>query len=135
MMTFPFGFPRFYPPYRKNIPSYRPVVPPPQKPSNSYFPKGLPYHSNVSSFPPLSKESRESSKGNCSAKEEKAKNNKKECVSTEENKEGEDTPFFDLFGIRLHYDDILILMLLFFLYKEDVKDSSLFISLILLLLS
>jgi hypothetical protein len=42
---------------------------------------------------------------------------------------------FDLFGIKLYYDDILILCLLFCLYKEDVKDYNLFIALLLLLIS
>lgn len=43
--------------------------------------------------------------------------------------------FFDIFGIRLYFDDILLICLIFFLYKEGVEDQSLFISLILLLLS
>ena len=46
---------------------------------------------------------------------------------------GDDT--FDFFGLKLHSDDLLIIGLLFFLYKEDVKDPYLYISLILLLLS
>lgn len=47
----------------------------------------------------------------------------------------DDTPMFEIFGIKLFFDDILIICLIFFLYKEEVKDQSLFISLILLLLS
>lgn len=43
--------------------------------------------------------------------------------------------FFDIFGIRLYFDDILILCLLFFLYQEKVDDQLLFIALLLLLLS
>ncbi len=43
--------------------------------------------------------------------------------------------FFDIFGIRLYFDDILILCLLFFLYQEEVQDQFLFIALLLLLLS
>lgn len=46
-----------------------------------------------------------------------------------------DDYIFDLFGLKLYFDDILILSILFFLYKEEVKDYSLFISLLLLLLS
>ena len=42
---------------------------------------------------------------------------------------------FEIFGITLHFDDILIICLLFFLYNEGVKDQLLFISLIMLLLS
>ena len=47
----------------------------------------------------------------------------------------DDDGIIDIFGFRLHTDDILILIILFILYKEDVKDKFLFISLILLLLS
>ena len=43
--------------------------------------------------------------------------------------------FFELFGLKLYFDDIIIMSLLFFLYSEGVKDDELFISLILLLLS
>lgn len=43
--------------------------------------------------------------------------------------------FFDLFGFRLYFDDILIMGLLFFLYVEGVDDEMLYIALILLLLS
>lgn len=46
-----------------------------------------------------------------------------------------DDAIFDLFGIKLHFDDILLICLIFFLYNEGVKDEMLFISLILLLLS
>ena len=46
-----------------------------------------------------------------------------------------DPVWLDLFGIKLYFDDVLILSLLFFLYKEEVKDESLFLALILLLIS
>lgn len=42
---------------------------------------------------------------------------------------------FEIFGIKLFFDDILLICLIFFLYNEGVKDQYLFISLILLLLS
>ena len=42
---------------------------------------------------------------------------------------------FEIFGLKLYFDDLLILGLLFFLYTEGVKDHWLFLSLILLLLS
>ena len=44
-------------------------------------------------------------------------------------------PFFEILGLKLYYDDILIICILFFLYSEGVKDDELFISLILLLLT
>lgn len=47
----------------------------------------------------------------------------------------EDDFFLEIFGIKLYFDDILIIALIFFLYNEGVRDNFLFISLILLLLS
>lgn len=46
-----------------------------------------------------------------------------------------DAVWFDLFGIKLYFDDVLIVSLLFFLYKEEVKDEGLFLALVLLLIS
>ena len=43
--------------------------------------------------------------------------------------------FFEVFGLKLFFDDVLLICLLFFLYEEGVKDQELFISLVLLLLS
>lgn len=42
---------------------------------------------------------------------------------------------FDLFGIKLYLDDIIILCLLFFLYEQDIKDDMLYMILFLLLVS
>lgn len=50
-------------------------------------------------------------------------------------KKSPDPVWFDLFGIKLYFDDVLILSLLFFLYKEEVKDEGLFLALVLLLIS
>lgn len=58
-----------------------------------------------------------------SSKERKAETDKEEEV------------LFEILGIKLHSDDILLLCLIFFLYNEGVKDEFLFIALILLLLS
>ena len=44
-------------------------------------------------------------------------------------------PVLEILGIKLYLDDLIILGLLFFLYKEDVQDEMLFLSLILLLLT
>lgn len=44
-------------------------------------------------------------------------------------------PILEILGIELYLDDIIILGLLFFLYKEEVQDEMLFLSLILLLLT
>ena len=48
---------------------------------------------------------------------------------------GNENDCFEIFGITLHFDDVLLICLLFFLYNEGVNDQFLFISLILLLLS
>ena len=59
----------------------------------------------------------------------------KEDTQIEKEKEDASPVFFNLFGIELHFDDILLICLIFFLYSEGVEDQSLFIALILLLLS
>lgn len=46
-----------------------------------------------------------------------------------------DNYYFELFGLNLYFDDVLLICLIFFLYQEGVQDEELFISLILLLLS
>lgn len=46
-----------------------------------------------------------------------------------------DSVMFELFGIKLFQDDILLICLIFFLYNEGIKDEFLFVVLILLLLS
>ena len=43
--------------------------------------------------------------------------------------------FFELFGLKLYFDDVLIICLLIFLYQEGNRDTELFLSLVLLLLS
>lgn len=50
-------------------------------------------------------------------------------------KDNSEAPLFELFGISLYFDDILIICLILFLYNEGVKDESLFIALIMLLFS
>ena len=42
---------------------------------------------------------------------------------------------FEIFGLKLYYDDVLLICLIFFLYQEGVKDQYLFFALVLLLLS
>lgn len=79
-----------------------------------------------------------SSKKTTSTKAEPVKETVKEETDTKEDRKAEgplDTPIFEIFGIKLYFDDILLVCLIFFLYQEGVKDQSLFISLVLLLLS
>lgn len=59
-------------------------------------------------------------------------------LNKKNNSKSNDTPenyFFELFGLKLYFDDILLICLIFFLYQEGVKDDELFLSLILLLLT
>lgn len=50
-----------------------------------------------------------------------------------ENKDSE--YFFELFGMKLYFDDVLIICILIFLYNEQVRDQELFLCLVLLLIS
>lgn len=43
--------------------------------------------------------------------------------------------FFEILGLKLYFDDVLIICILFFLYNEGVKDDELFLCLVLLLLT
>ncbi len=90
------------------------------------FPYYNPYHRNhFSNFNPSvhAPESPISSNNDSYKNESCSKNQKK------------DDYWLDIFGIKLYYDDVLILSLLFFLYKEEVKDEWLFLALVLLLIS
>ena len=53
----------------------------------------------------------------------------------EKKSEPENEPVFEILGIKLYSDDILLICLIFFLYNEGVKDEFLFVALVLLLLS
>lgn len=64
-----------------------------------------------------------------------SKNKNPERVTEINAQEDNDDIIFEIFGIKLHSDDILLICLIFFLFKEEVNDEYLFISLILLLLS
>ena len=46
-----------------------------------------------------------------------------------------DSEYIELFNMKFYFDDLLILCLLLFLYKENVHDEILYVILILLLLS
>lgn len=59
----------------------------------------------------------------------------KEEVQEVRNNEELGNPIFEIFGIKLYFDDVLIIALMFFLYSEGVSDNLLFIALALLLLS
>lgn len=62
--------------------------------------------------------------------EKDASNNEKRSFNNFNNK-----PFFSIFGFDLYFDDILILCILFSMYKDGIKDDMLFMCLLLLLFS
>ena len=73
-------------------------------------------------------------KNNIEKKEEKTSSaTPDESRSTSPSSTSDVQPIFELFGIKLFLDDLIILGILFFLYKEEVKDDMLYIILFLLL--
>ena len=76
--------------------------------------------------------SKEKSESNSFSKLNKINSNNNSTNCSDEDTEN---PMFEIFGIKLFFDDILLIALIFFLYTEGVKDQNLFISLVLLLLS
>jgi hypothetical protein len=50
------------------------------------------------------------------------------------NLENLDSPIFEILGIKIFFDDLLIICILLFLYEEKIEDNLLFIALILLLI-
>lgn len=108
-----FNLPYWGMPYYRRYPRYSYY----NYPSNDYPIPAEPQHSNQ----------------NINSKDnnvDNSVNEKKENRSLDE-----DSPIFEIFGIKLFFDDILLICLLFFLYSEGVQDQWLFITLILLLLS
>ena len=63
--------------------------------------------------------------------------NQKKCNDTNNTNSSsyKSEEIFNILGLNLHFDDLLIICLLLFLYNEDVKDNYLYFALILLLLS
>lgn len=101
-----------------------------RKPLNiNYYPYNnrysIPYYHNNDRKQNNSSNSKESSQTHKSMKKENEK----------KSEEPADAQLFEIFGIKLYFDDILLICLIFFLYNEGVKDQYLFISLILLLLT
>ena len=71
-------------------------------------------------------------------KEEKDSITNSEQVSNTTNSRSsseQEQPVFEIFGIKLYLDDLIILGLLFFLYQQNSKDEMLYIILFLLLFS
>lgn len=68
--------------------------------------------------------------------QEQIKNNSKTQLDTSDRNSSEkDDVLFEIFGLKIYFDDVLIICILLFLYQEGIQDEYLFIALILLLLS
>ncbi len=67
--------------------------------------------------------------------EENHTHEEKKQIEERASSDNSEKELFEIFGIKLFFDDILLICLIFFLYNEGVKDQYLFISLILLLLT
>jgi hypothetical protein len=74
-------------------------------------------------------------KRNTKAKKKSNTNANTSLIEQKHNEKNTSNAIFEIFGIKLYFDDILLISLIFFLYNEGVKDDYLFISLVLLLLS
>lgn len=72
---------------------------------------------------------------NTSTSDNSIGSNANDVRNSKQSNDENDKPLFQIFGINLFFDDILLICLIWFLYDEGVKDEGLFIALILLLLS
>ncbi len=110
-----FRFPYFGYPY--NNPYYR------------YYPKYNNYINNNSNTQPLS------TKISSTTRENVSSNTATESRKINSSTINSEQALFEIFGIKLFFDDIVILCLLFFLYQENVNDEMLYIILFMLLFS
>lgn len=141
MYSYPFySFPRFkrYPPYYGSSLA-RLREPPISSIPHEDFSRNLGDFQKNHKQTPNSisrKETIHKAKGNIkNAIPHNTKNNS--CHDTIENtkSENDEDVLFEIFGLKLFYDDVLLICLIFFLYQEGVQDQYLFVALILLLLS
>lgn len=95
------------------------------------YPYGRPnyYHSSFNQSIP------NSSKSTTSIIEEPVSPPTEPEEKTEESRSTPDSNLINIFGLSLHFDDILLICLLLFLFQEGVEDEFLYIALLLLLLS
>ena len=95
-----------------------------------YPPFNMPFFYNNYQFPRNSHKTNYNTFKNEDTLNQISKQEKKASVNSETTE-----AFFEIFGLKLYFDDILIICILFFLYTESVQDEGLFICLIMLLLT
>lgn len=104
-----------------------------RSPYNNYYYRYYPnYNANHNSIPENAKNTEDASTVD---KENVLDNTRRKNEKKSEKKNGLEDPIFEILGIYIYLDDLIILGLLFFLYTENVHDEILFMTLILLLLS
>ena len=91
-----------------------------------YFRYSNPYSNNIFQQSEIKKEEKKDSITN--SNEVSNTTNSRFNYNTEPN-------LFEIFGIKLYLDDLIIIGILFFLYEQNVKDEMLYIILFLLLIS
>ena len=97
-----------------------------------YPPFNLPFFNNYRYFYNKSMHLMNNTLNNANLNNSQNSGISKEKVSEyDENSEA----FFEILGLKLYFDDILIICILFFLYTENVQNEGLFICLIMLLLT
>ncbi len=112
----------FYPPF--NIPFF----------FNNYRYPNKPFNQSTQNRQKSNEFSNYISTSNQNYIEQSNSNQNKKASSTTENNDTSEA-FFEIFGLKLYFDDILIICILFFLYSENVHNDELFICLILILLT
>lgn len=113
-----YSSPFFYPPFNNRYYPKKPLY-------NSYHYNHIPNHKGYYSSEKLQPISNNDSSYH-------KKNDEKNPSSHQTEN---DSVIFNIFGIPLHLDDLILLFIIYFLYTENTKDDMLFVVLILLLLS
>lgn len=98
--------------------------------NNNYNNNVSHYVNNDKHYVNAIKEEKKPSQFSCNFESEKVLNER-----TLKNSNRSESSFFEILGLKLYYDDILLICLIFFLYKENVKDNYLLLALVMLLLS
>ena len=123
-----FSYPNFPFPFYRNysrVPKSSYNYPPSHMSNSNYYAKNNTAHNSPPEFnTSFSTHITPDENEDCRNFKQKNKSNK-----------NNDDYLFDLFGLKIYSDDVLLVSLIYFLYSEGVKDDSLFLVLILLLLS
>lgn len=142
----PFNFPFSYPYYNRYGPQRRYYMSSQRSNNNSVSPaSNFSSVSDISSSSRVSCNSNDSNSSNTSSSSSHTSSKDVHFSNTESSNnhsddrnladDGDEKCVFEIFGLKIFFDDVLILCILFFLYNEDVKDYELFLCLILLLIT